>query len=155
MWSRRTALLVVLAALVLAGCSGSDGGADGSTTSTTRSTTSTNEKGTGSATTGTSAPQGDGPTQGFDSARAAIDHFVGAWAANDKAAAQTGATAAAVQNVFTQPGAGFALYGCDTGEFVTSTCNYRNRATNGYASITAEQAPIGWIVTEVYMTIDN
>jgi hypothetical protein len=154
MWSRRTAVLVVLAALVLAGCGGSDEGADGSTPSTTRSTTSTSEKGTGSATTGTS-PQGDGPTQGFDSARAAIDHFVGAWAANDKAAAQTGATAAAVRNVFTHPGAGFALYGCDTGEFETSTCNYRNRATQGYASISAQKAPIGWIVTDVYMTIDN
>jgi hypothetical protein len=154
MWSRRTAVLVVLAALVLAGCGGSDEGADGSTPSTTRSTTSTSEKGTGSATTGTS-PQGDGPTQGFDSARAAIDHFVGAWAANDMAAAQTGATAAAVRNVFTQPGAGFALYGCDTGEFETSTCNYRNRATQGYASISAQKAPIGWIVTDVYMTIDN
>ena len=31
----------------------------------------------------------------------------------------------------------------------------RNRATQGYASITAEKAPIGWIVTAVYMTIDN
>jgi hypothetical protein len=156
MWSRRTGVGVVLAALVLGSCGGSDEGSERSTTSTTtRSTTSTSEQGTGPATTGTSDPQGDEPTQGFDSARAAIDHFVGAWTANDEAAAQTGATAVAVQNVFTQPGAGFTLYGCDTGEFDTSTCNYRNRATQGYASITAQKAPIGWIVTDVYMTIDN
>ena len=60
--------------------------------------------------------------------------------ADDQATAQTGATAEAVRNVFTQPGAGYALYGCDTGEFDTSTCNLRNRATQGYASITAEKA---------------
>ena len=75
--------------------------------------------------------------------------------AGDRAAAQTGATAEAVRNVFTQPGGGYALYGCDTGEFDTSTCNFRNRATHGYASITAEKAPVGWIVTAVYMTIDD
>jgi hypothetical protein len=75
--------------------------------------------------------------------------------AGDEAAAGTAATAEAVRNVFTQPGPGFELYGCDTGEFDTSTCNYRNRSTQGYASITAEKAPIGWIVTAVYMTIDN
>ena len=75
--------------------------------------------------------------------------------AGDRAAAQTGATAEAGDNVFTQPGAGFGLYGCDTGEFDTSTCNFRNRATHGYVSITAEKAPVGWIVTAVYMTIDD
>jgi hypothetical protein len=144
--------VVVLAALALAGCS--DGGGDATTTSTS-TTTSTTSTTAGTGTTASSGPAGSAPTQGFGSARAAIDHFVAAWMAGDRATAQTGATAESVHNVFTQPGAGFTLYGCDTGEFATSTCNYRNRATQGYASITAEQAPIGWIVTAVYMTIDN
>jgi|SRR4051794_12239784 hypothetical protein len=155
MMARRLAVLA-MAAAVLVACSGGSGDADPPSTSTTATTPTTAAKTTTSTTktTATVAP-GAGPTQGFGSARAAIDHFVAAWQAGDKAGAQTGASAIAVHNVFTQPGPGFALYGCDTGEFVTSTCNYRNRATNGYASITAEKAPIGWIVTEVYMTIDN
>jgi hypothetical protein len=144
-----------LAGTLLAACSGgTDQGADrpstttSSTTSTAPTTTSTSKA------TRTTTPV-TGPTEGFGSARAAIDHFVAAWQAGDKASAQSGATAVAVSNVFTQPGPGFALYGCDTAEFDTSTCNYRNRATQGYASITAEKAPVGWIVTAVYMTIDN
>jgi hypothetical protein len=140
-------------AAVLGACSsGSDHNADPAPSTTSSSAAKTTPSTT--KTTRTAKP-GAGPTQGFSSARAAIDHFVAAWQANDEAAAQLGASSIAVHNVFTQPGAGFALYGCDTGEFATSTCNYRDRATNGYASITAEKAPIGWIVTEVYMTIDN
>ncbi|MBV9950414.1 MAG: hypothetical protein JO291_00575 [Acidimicrobiia bacterium] len=154
MTARRLAVLVVAAALLAACHSGSGDGADppSSTTSTTAAKTTTSSATTRTTTT---AKPGAGPTQGFASAKAAIDHFVAAWQAGDEAGAQVGASAIAVHNVFTQPGPGFALYGCDTGEFATSTCNYRNRATNGYASITAEKAPIGWIVTEVYMTIDN
>jgi len=154
MRTRRTAIAVALCAAALVGACGGgaeEGGDRPSTTSTTTSTTAS----TPTSTAGTSAPSGDGPSQGFGSARLAIDHFVAAWMADDKATAQTGATAEAVRNVFTQPGAGYALYGCDTGEFDTSTCNLRNRATHGYASITAEKAPIGWIVTAVYMTIDD
>jgi hypothetical protein len=153
MTARRLAVLF-MAAVLLVACSGGSDGADPPSTTSTTPTTAAKTTTSTTKTTTTAAP-GAGPTQGFSSARAAIDHFVAAWQAGDEAGAQTGASAIAVHNVFTQPGPGFALYGCDTGEFVTSTCNYRNRATNGYASITAEKAPIGWIVSEVYMTIDN
>jgi hypothetical protein len=154
MRSRRLAVLAMAVAL-LGACSNGSDHADRPSTSSTTTTAAKTTTSTKTTKTTTTASTVAGPTQGFSSARAAIDHFVAAWQAGDKAGAQTGATAIAVHNVFTQPGAGFALYGCDTGEFATSTCNYRDRATQGYASITAEKAPIGWIVTEVYMTIDN
>jgi hypothetical protein len=149
------AALAVVAAAVLVACSSSGESADPPSTSSTTSTIAAETTTSTATSTATTAKPGPGPTQGFGSARAAIDHFVAAWQAGDQASAQSGASAIAVHNVFTQPGAGFTLYGCDTGEFATSTCNYRNRATRGYASISAEKAPVGWIVTEVYMTIDN
>ena len=157
MRTRRTAIAVALcAAAVLGACSGgAEEGGDGPTTTSTTTSTPSTPTSTPGTEGGTSAPSGDGPSRGFGSARLAIDHFVAAWMADDQATARTGATAEAVRNVFTQPGAGYALYRCDTGEFDTSTCNLRNRATHGYASITAEKAPIGWIVTAVYMTIDD
>jgi hypothetical protein len=154
---RRTVLvaLVAVTATLAGACTSSGEGAERPPTTTTSSTAPKTTGSSASGKTTTTAKAGPGPTQGFGSARAAIDHFVAAWMAGDRAGAQVGATELAVHNVFTQPGPGFTLYGCDTGEFATSTCNYRNRATAGYASITAEQAPIGWIVTDVYMTIDN
>jgi hypothetical protein len=154
---RRTAVAALVAgalALGAAGCGGSDG--DGAASTTTRRQTTqppTSEDATPSETTAPAPP--DGPTAGQGTARAAIDLLVAAWIANDQVTAGTVATQEAVRALFAQSPDGYALYGCDTGEFDTSTCNFRNRATAGYASITAEKAPIGWIVTSASLTTDG
>src|SRR3954453_235219 len=104
MTARRLTVLAVGAAVLVAG-SGGSGHADPpphSATPTTptppTATTPTTAAKTTTSTTKTTATvaPGPGPTQGFGSARAAIDHFVAAWQAGDKAGAQTGASPIAV-----------------------------------------------------------
>lgn len=95
------------------------------------------------------------PTLAFADPKAAVEHLVGAWQAGDSATALQGATAEAVTSLFSQPADGFELYGCDSGEFETSTCNYRNRSTGGYAQITAEKRPAGWVVAAVFVSTDG
>jgi hypothetical protein len=147
--------LVLVPALAACGGSGDDEGGPTTTTgsTTTGSTTTTEAPRTPSETSVPRRPAG--PTAGQGSARAAIDLLVAAWIAHDQITAGTVATEEAVQALFAQPPDGYVLYGCDTGEFDTSTCNFRNRATAGYASLTAEKAPIGWIVTSAFLTTDG
>jgi hypothetical protein len=147
------ALAVAFTIAVGAGCaSGSDTAATTTVTPTTVATTTPTTK---TSTTAKPVPTTTTPAVGYPSRDAAIDHLIAAWRANDRAAAAQGADALSVSNLFTQKPDNFALYGCDTGEFDTSTCNYRNRASGFYAQITAEKTPAGWQVTAVYMTTDG
>lgn len=148
---------LVLSAAAFSGCGGSSDSAEPATTSTsttTTTTTSTPVRPTAKpGTTTTTAPVG--PSLFSATPRGAVEQLVSAWRAGDRAAAARVADATAVRNIFTQPAGGFELYGCDSGEFTTSTCNYRNRSTAGYAQITADKQAAGWIVTAVYMSTDG
>ncbi|MBI2709081.1 MAG: hypothetical protein HYX34_05230 [Actinobacteria bacterium] len=148
-------LLAVLVGLTVS-CSSGGGQAGSTTPSTARSTAPATTSATATSTTAaptTTAPAG--PTQFAPDPRAAIEALVTAWQAGDQAAAARVAQPKAVRDLFTQPAAGYGLYGCDSGEFDTSICNYRNRATGGYAQITATRTPKGWVVDSVYVSTDG
>ncbi len=149
-----TALALALALPAgMAGCGG-DGpsSAPRSTTTTGATTASTTTVPSTTASTTTAPP---GPALAFPAPREAIDHLVDAWRAGDRAAALAGAELPAVDALFAQPSDGYDLYGCDSGEFSTSTCNFRNRSTGGYAQVTAKQGPGGWVVISVFVSTDG
>jgi len=153
----RPVIAATLVTLGLAAACGSssDGGATSKVTTTPPTTAASTTATTAPTTTATTAPAPSEPTLFFPEARAAVDHLIDAWKRADAAIALQGATTRAVLNLFTQPAEGFSLYGCDSAEFMTSHCNYRNRATGGYAAITAEKRAQGWIVSDVAMSTDG
>ncbi len=153
------AVVVVLPFVALAGCGQGD---DEATTSPSASDTTAPPSTAAAPPSAAAAPAPPPedtappePTLAFADPKAAVEHLVGAWQAGDSATALQGATAEAVTSLFSQPADGFELYGCDSGEFETSTCNYRNRSTGGYAQITAEKRPAGWVVAAVFVSTDG
>jgi hypothetical protein len=149
-----TAAVVVVVAL--AGCGQGDGEATStSVPTTTPSTEPASPSSTPPSPSTTAPPTVPEPTRAFPDPQAAVDALVDAWRAADSATALQGATAESVTSLFSQPPDGFELYGCDSGEFETSTCNYRNRSTGGYAQITAEKRPAGWVVVAVFVSTDG
>jgi hypothetical protein len=155
----RVTLAAVAVVIVIAGCSGTGAGSSAASGSATGGAhgsapvTASTATVTTSSTTTTTAPAG--PSEASPTPRLAIEKFVAAWSAGDRAAAQRIARPAAVNAVFAQSSQGFALYGCDSGEFDTSTCNYRNRGTGGYAQITAAKTPGGWVVDTAFLAADG
>jgi hypothetical protein len=154
---------LVIAAVVLASVACGQGDDEAATSSSTSSSSGPPSSSASTAPPSTAPPAPEStapapaaePTLAFPDPRAAVDHLVGAWQAGDSATALQGATAEAVTTLFRQPPDGFDLYGCDSGEFETSTCNYRNRSTGGYAQITAEKRPAGWVVAAVFVSTDG
>lgn len=149
--SRLAARLALAAALALAACG--DGGPDPETrvgegaTTVTRDTTTTT---TTTSTASTTAPPSR-PTAFTAQARDAVNELVAAWQAADGTRARAIAPGEVVDALFTLDPAGFTVYGCDTGEFDTSTCNLRNRATGAYVTVTTARSPQGWQVATVYV----
>ena len=43
------------------------------------------------------------------------------------------------------------MYGCDTGEFETSTCSFRNRSTGAYITVTSTRTEPGWQVSSLFV----
>lgn len=76
-----------------------------------------------------------------------------AWVANDRAAAATIADPAAIDAVFAAPKGTYELYrGCDTGEFGTGGCLFRNRANNNTIQIDLEKRASGWVVSGAFFS---
>lgn len=137
-------ILLALAIALLGACSNSDEPeADGASSPTSRSapptdpTTPTTAPTTPPVTTAPAAPQS------FTSPKEAVEALVDAWEAQDRPRASMAAPADAVAALFAVSPDGYALYGCDTGEFPTSRCNYRNRSSGGYVAITAKRVDPG------------
>lgn len=147
---RRPALAPVLLALalVLAGCSDdgeADAGPDSSlippegTDAEPTTTEATTTASTAPTSTAPSTPTGYAPE-----AAAAVEELKAAWEAGDQARARAIAPGEVVDALFAVPADGFEVYGCDTGEFETSTCNLRNRATEAFIVVTAQRSDAGW-----------
>jgi hypothetical protein len=160
--TRRPAALVAglaLAGLVLLGACSADDGDDADTgpeaslippesaaaETTTESSTSTSTEPTTTAST---------PTAFAPSPREAIDRLKAAWEAGDQATALALAPAEAVDQLFALPADGFETYGCDTGEFETSTCSFRNRSTEAFIVVTAVRSDAGWQIGSVDVNLD-
>ncbi len=151
-------LVIAAVVVTLAACGQGDDEAGPSSASTSAATTpSTTVPASPSSTAPppSAPPTVPEPTLAFPDPQAAVVHLVDAWRAGDPATAAQGATTEALTTLFDQPPDGFELYGCDSGEFETSTCNYRNRSTGGYAQITAERRPAGWVVAAVFVSTDG
>lgn len=135
---------------------GGDGGTEiGSpATETTSSTSTTAPPATTVAPTTTIAPAPTVPGPvGAATPEAAADTLYRAFVAGDRAAAVAVADPAAVEAVFTaSPGPYEPYRGCDTGEFDTSGCLYRDRSTNNTIQFDMERRDQVWVVTGAFFS---
>ena len=156
---RRVAAGVVALSLGLAGVGcgddgdGDDAGPTTESTSTTAATTETvppTDPGT-VTTTSTPPAQPSGPSAFTAEARDAVNELKAAWQDGDEARARAIAPAEVVDALFPIPPDGFEVYGCDTGEFDTSTCSYRNRSTGVYITVSSARSEQGWRVASIFV----
>lgn len=150
---RRRSALVVTIALALAACGGGDDDPTAaSTTSTEAATTEAPAPETSGAPT-TTAPSG--PTATTAEARDAANELKAAWEAGDQARARAIAPGEAVDALFAVPAGGFEVYGCDSAQFEFSSCNWRNRASGAYVSVSMRKLSEGaWQVDSLTVTQD-
>jgi hypothetical protein len=82
---------------------------------------------------------------GSGSPREAATHLLDAWRAGDRGAAGRFAEPGAVAALFVVPTGPVTDRGCDTGEFDTSSCQYK--VSGGGLQLDMERRPIGWVVS--------
>ena len=70
----------------------------------------------------------------------------------DQARAAAIAPGEVIAALFPIPSDGFEVYQCDTGEFETSTCAYRNRSTGVFISVNAVRHPEGWQIGTIIVS---
>ena len=100
----------------------------------------------------TTTPAAKAPV-GMPDGETAARRLYDAWVANDRAAAATIADPAAIDAVFAAPKGTYELYrGCDTGEFGTGGCLFRNRANNNTIQIDLEKRATGWVVSGAFFS---
>lgn len=148
--SRRTRTALLAAGLVaglLVGCSSDDGGDDA--TKDTKATTSSTSAPATTASTAPPPSEPSAPTQFTTDARDASNELKDAWETGDQGRARAIAPGDVVDALFLVPADGWETYGCDSGEFETSICNYRNRGSGGYISVNLQKHPEGWQVASI------
>lgn len=160
---RALVLALLLAVGALAGCSDDGGGSTepgpGSSLIPPESTESADAQTSGSASTDTTstAPTTTAPstpTAHTAAARDAVNELKAAWEAGDRPRAAAIAPGDVVDALFAVPPGGFEVYGCDTGEFDTSTCNLRNRSTEAFIVVTAARSAAGWQISTIDVNAD-
>jgi len=157
---RTAATLAVMTGLALgvAGCGGDDdGGDDTSDTSLIPPETTDAEATPSSAETTAStsaATEPSTPTAFTAEAVDAVNELKAAWEAGDRARAAAIAPGAVVEALFVVPPDGFEVQGCDTGEFETSTCNFRNRSTEAFIVVTSARTDAGWQIATIDVNAD-
>ncbi len=152
----RHALLLVAVALGLlaTGCgddepSGGGPSEIGDAVTIDREATTTTATSATTEATPTTAPA---PT-GAPSPEAASEALYQAFVAGDRAAAAVVAEPPAIEAVFAAtPGSYGAYRGCDTGEFDTSGCLYRDRATDHTIQFDLERRDAAWVVTGAFFS---
>lgn len=153
---RRWAAVAVAATLALTACTSSDDpDASPDVSLGPAASTEAEPDDTGDAGESTTAPDPAppaGPTEFAAEARHAMEELKAAWEAGDQDRARRIAPSDAVDALFTVAPSGYEIYGCDTGEFETSTCNYRNRGTGSFIVVTADRRPEGWQVATILLT---
>ena len=141
--------LVLSVALVLTGCGGDD---EPTTDTATTTLAPASDDPSSTPTTGTTAPPDTGPSQPTaftTTARDAVNELKTAWETGDRPRATAIAPGDSVDALFHLSPDGYEVYGCDTGEFETSTCNFRNRSTGTQIGVSAQRHPEGWQITTV------
>ena len=132
----------------VAACSGSsDDAAPASTTTTTAALTSTTV--TTAAPTSTTLPAPVGRPEAKDAALVLYD----AWTKDDRVGAAQVADTAAIDAVFAATRGPYEFYrGCDTGEFDTGGCLFRDRSTNNTIQIDVERRNGNWVVSGAFFS---
>ena len=142
-------------AVLLGACTKSDAEPKGPTKigpAVTVTSTSTSTSVAAASTTTTSAAATVTPV-GVPDGETAAHRLYDAWVANDRAAAAMIADPAAIDAVFAAPKGTYELYrGCDTGEFGTGGCLFRNRANNNTIQIDLEKRATGWVVSGAFFS---
>ncbi|MEZ5176998.1 MAG: hypothetical protein R2746_01600 [Acidimicrobiales bacterium] len=147
----RPLLAMALSAALAGGlvaCSGSsDDAGSTATTSTTAPATTTST--TAPAATSTTLPAPVGRPEAKDAALTLYD----AWTKNDRVGAATVADPPAIDAVFAATPGPYELYrGCDTGEFDTGGCLFRDRSTNNTIQIDVERRNGNWVVSGAFFS---
>ncbi len=152
-----TATLLVSLGLGAMACGSDGGGASGSGTGIGEPATLV-----GSSTTTTTAPPTSTTTAppttvaeptGLAEPAAAATKLYDAWVAGDRATAATIADPAAVEGIFAAAPGPYQLYrGCDTGEFDTGGCLFRDRSTNNTIQVDVERRTSGWVVSGTFFS---
>jgi len=115
------------------------------------STTTTKAPATTTAPVATTAPAPVGAATPADATAA----LYAAFQAGDKAAAAKVAEQPAIDAVFAAvPGPYEPYRGCDTGEFGTSGCLYRDRSTNHTIQFDLEKVGDAWVVQTAFYSAD-
>lgn len=152
----RLLVIAVSSCVVLAAACSSDGDDDGnggtvsvlppvSVTSTSLPEASVT---TAAPTTTTPAP----PT-GRPEAEDAAQVLYESWVADDRAGAATVAEPEAIDAVWAAVPGPYELYrGCDTGEFDTGGCLFRDRSTNHTIQMSLERRGDNWVVTGAFFS---
>ncbi len=92
------------------------------------------------------------PTAHTATAADAVNELRAAWMAGDRERAARIAPGGVVDALFAVPPGGFEVYGCDTGEFATSNCNYRNRSSGAFIKVSATRSDAGWQISTITVT---
>ncbi|HEX7133514.1 MAG TPA: hypothetical protein VF228_13130 [Iamia sp.] len=144
--------------LALAGCGGDDDPAGSDPDTSLIPPESTDSETTGSTgTTVTTAPastEPSTPTAFTTEAADAVNELKAAWETGDQARARAIAPGDVVDALFLVPPDGFEVQGCDTGEFDTSTCTFRNRATEAFIVVSAARSEAGWQIATIDVNED-
>lgn len=101
----------------------------------------------------TAAPTTVAEPVGVPEAAAAATKLYDAWVAGDRATAATIADPAAVEGIFAAVPGPYELYrDCDTGEFDTGGCLFRDRSTNNTIQVDLEKRESGWVVSGTFFS---
>lgn len=149
--TRLVVIAVVLAGLVGCTAKNADGsGEQANIGSPATLTTSTSTSTTAAASTSIKPP----PVQvGAATPEAATAALYLASVAGDRSAAASVAEPAAIDAVFAAPPGAYQSYSrCDTGEFDTSGCLYRDRSNNNTIQFDMERRANAWVVTGAFVS---
>lgn len=148
--SRRLAATVALsgALTVLAACGSSGSSDSGSTTVTTAAAAATT---TTAPVTTTTLPATVGTPTAEETAKA----LYAAWNADDRVAAAKVAEPAAIDAVWKAVKGSYEFYSaCDSGEFGTGGCLYRDRATGQTIQIDMEKRGENWVAVGAFYSAE-
>lgn len=145
---RRLPAAVLAAGLLLGalGCGGSD---EGGSSSTTTEAGGSGTEVTESVPTSPPSTEVSQPTAYTSTAEDAVNELKAAWETGDRTRAALVAPGDVVEALFGVPSEGFEIYGCDTGEFPTSNCNFRNRSTGVSIKVTSARSDAGWQISTI------
>lgn len=145
--SLAAACIGAVLAVGLAACSGSSDAATSTTSTTVAPTSSTTS--TTVAPTSTTLPAPVGRPEAKDAALVLYD----AWTKGDRVGAAQVADVAAIDAIFLAVPGPYELYrGCDTGEFDTGGCLFRDRSTNNTIQVDVERRDGNWVVAGAFFS---